>query len=173
MAGQGIDRREILRALALAAAASRFPGFDRWIFAHDHSRASGRETARSGAGSYVPQFLSAHEYATIARLAELIIPGDGSPGAVEAGVSEFIDFMAASDPKIQFRFRYGLGWLDAHGLRLYGYAFVDLTAAQQTEILEHLVFQLGSRIHHHGLLHLPRGIGDAGVSRTPVLCGEP
>ncbi|MBI1940878.1 MAG: gluconate 2-dehydrogenase subunit 3 family protein [Acidobacteria bacterium] len=140
MAGQGIDRREMLRALALAAAASRFPGFSRWVFAHDHARAPGG-LVNLQAGSYVPQFFSAHEYATVARLAELIIPSDGSPGAAEAGASEFIDFMAASDPKIQFRFRYGLAWLDAHAMRLDGRAFVELAAGQQNAILEHLAYR--------------------------------
>jgi hypothetical protein len=135
-----MDRREMLRAMALAAAASRFPGFDRWVFAHDHAPASERGPAKLGGGSYVPQFFSAHEYATVERLAELIIPGDGSPGAAEAGVSEFIDFMAASDPKIQFRLRYGLAWLEAHAMRLHGRAFVELTADQQAEILEHLAY---------------------------------
>ncbi len=141
MAGQGMDRREMLRAMALAAAASRFPGFERWVFAHDHARASGRAPEKAGGSSYQPQFFSSHEYATIARLAELIIPSDGSPGASEAGVSEFIDFMAASDRKIQFRFRYGLAWLDAHAMRLQGRAFVELTAKQQSEILTHLAYR--------------------------------
>ena len=141
MAGQGMDRREMLRAMALAAAASRFSGFDRWVFAHDHTRASRPAAENAGGSSYQPQFFSSHEYSTIARLADLIIPSDGSPGAAEAGVSEFIDFMAASDPKIQFRFRYGLAWLDAHAMRLDGRAFVELTAEQQSEILGRLAYR--------------------------------
>jgi hypothetical protein len=137
MAGQGIDRREVLRIMALAAAASKFPGFSRWVFAHDHARAASQQTAPP-AEAYPPQFFNPHEYATVERLAELIIPSDGSPGAREAGVAEFIDFMTLSDPKIQFRFRYGLAWLDAHAKRLYGGLFRELTELQQTEIVEHL-----------------------------------
>jgi hypothetical protein len=41
-------------------------------------------------------------------LTELIIPRDDTPGAHDAGVSEFIDFMAASDPEIQSPLRAGI-----------------------------------------------------------------
>src|SRR2546428_7659523 len=117
MAGQGIERREILRAMALAAAASQFTGFRRWVVAHDHAKVAG-EGAAPTTGPYVPQFFETGEYAMVARLAELIIPSDGSPGAREAGVSEFIDFMVAIDPGVQFRFRYGRAGLDAHAPRV-------------------------------------------------------
>ncbi len=140
MAGQGIERREVLRVMALAAAASQFPGFRRWVFAHDHAKAQG-EVANLAAGPYVPQFFAPDEYATVARLAELIIPSDGSPGAREAGASEFIDFMVASDPSVQFRFRYGLTWLDSHADRLHGEPFRRLETEQQTGVLEHLAYK--------------------------------
>ncbi len=138
MAGQGMERREMLRALALAAAASQFPGFHRWAFACDHVGAGPVQVKPS---RYTPQFFSDGEYATVGCLTELIIPSDGSPGAPEAGVSEFVDFMVASDPSIQFRFRYGLAWLDAHAERLQGRIFRELTAEQQTSILEHFAYK--------------------------------
>lgn len=140
MAEQGIERREVLRVMALAAAASQFPGFRRWVFAHDHSKATG-EVASLGNGPYVPQFFTAQEYATVASLAELIIPSDGTPGAREAGVSEFIDFMVGSDPRVQFRFRYGITWLDAHAAGLHGKPFRELDAEAQREIFEHLAYK--------------------------------
>lgn len=77
----------------------------------------------------------------MSRLAELIIPSDSSPGAREAGVSEFIDFMAASDPNVQVRFSYGLRWLDAHARRLHDRPFIQLTAGEQFEMLEHLAYK--------------------------------
>ncbi len=133
MAGQGLDRREMLRAMALAAAASQFPGFDRWILAHDHAPTSGHERSNASGKSCRPRFFSSHECPTMACLAELIIPSDGSPSAAEGGVSEFIDFMAASDPRIQFRSRYGLAWLDAHSMRLHARALVDLTSESKAK----------------------------------------
>jgi hypothetical protein len=44
IAGQGLERREILRAMALAAAASQFPGFHRWAFACGHVGAPPHES---------------------------------------------------------------------------------------------------------------------------------
>jgi gluconate 2-dehydrogenase gamma chain len=138
MAGQSIERREVLRILALATSASGFAGFEQWVFAHDHAHA---RQAKPGSSPYKPQFFSADEYASVKRLAEMIIPSDGSPGAREAGASEFIDFIVASDPELQPRFRKGLAWMNAHATRLHKRAFADLSAEQQTGILEHLAYK--------------------------------
>lgn len=140
MAGQGLDRREILRAMALAAAASQFPGFQRWAFACGHVGAV-KPASSAQPDAYVPQFFTPEEYATVERLTELILPSDGTPGAREAGVSEFVDFMVASDPGAQYQFRYGLAWLDAHSEKLFGKPFRDLDAGRQSDILKHLAYK--------------------------------
>ena len=94
MAGQSIERREILRVLAMAASASEFPGFCRWAFACEQA-----ETVkpRPEPESYMPQFFTTHEYATVEKLSDMIIPSDGSPGALQAGVSEFIGFILVNN----------------------------------------------------------------------------
>lgn len=138
MAGQGLERREVLRVLALAAAASEFPGFSRWALGCGHGEA-GRAQPRPE--HYVPQFFTAHEYTTVEKLSDIILPGGRSPGAADAGVSEFIDFMVASDPEVQYRFRYGLTWLDAHADRLYGRPFINIDPDKQRGILDHLAYK--------------------------------
>ena len=138
MAGQGLERREVLRILAIAAAASGYPGFQRWSFACHHE--GGTLLQVKGRG-YTPRFFSATEYATVERLADLIIPSDSSPGAREAGVGEFIDFMVGSDPGLQYKFRYGLTWLDAHARSLLGAIFTKLDEAQQKDVLKHLAYR--------------------------------
>ena len=137
MAGQGLERREVLRILAMAAGASTYPGFSRWSFACGHGGSGVIQVKRP---SYAPRFFSADEYATVERQAHVIIPSDGSPGAREAGVSEFIDFMVSSDPGIQYRFRYGLTWLDAHAGKLHGAPFRELDEVKQTGLLEPLAY---------------------------------
>ena len=87
---------------------------------------------------YEPQFFTPDEYAAIDHLSELIIPADRTPGAREAGVAEFIDFMTASDSEIQHPFRTGLSGLDAASKQKHGAAFVHLPEAQQTELLHSL-----------------------------------
>jgi Gluconate 2-dehydrogenase subunit 3 len=135
MAGQSMERREVLRIMALAAAASGAPGFHRWAFACEHVG-----TSQPRSTSYTPRFFTPDEYATVERLTDLIIPGDDTPGARDAGVSEFVDFMMASDPGKQYQMRYGLTWLDAHARRLHGQSFRLLDAGLQTALLEPLAY---------------------------------
>lgn len=138
MAGQGIQRREVLRILGTAAAAAQFPGFSKWGFACGHI---GNAALQIKPAVYRPQFFTAAEYAVVERLAEIIIPSDGTPGAKEAGVAEFIDFMVASDPDVQYGFRTGLTWLDAHAEQSAGKRFVELTPDSQISLLEPLGFK--------------------------------
>jgi gluconate 2-dehydrogenase gamma chain len=137
MAGQNFERREILRMLATAAVAAQFPGFSRWAFACEHVSAA----VQIKPAEYKPQFFGPAEYANVARLTELIIPTDETPGAREAGVAEFIDFMVWSDSDLQYPFRTGLAWLDANSERLYSKKFADLSQDQQAEMLTHLAFK--------------------------------
>ena len=141
MGGQSLERREVLRVLSLSAAAAEFIGFDRWAFACAQAHVGSELVKPPRTGPYSPRFFSAEEYHSLEILTELIIPNDGTPGAREAGVSEFIDFMVSSDPEIQYRFRYGLSWMDTHAQWLHGKIFKDLATPEQTEILEHLAYK--------------------------------
>src|SRR5579863_3991634 len=138
MAGQGIQRRGMLQILGVAAAAARFPGFSKWGFACGHL---GNAALQIKPAAYHPQFFTADEYALVERLADIIIPSDATPGAKEAGVAEFIDFMVANDPEVQYSFRTGLTWLNAHAERNAGGQFMTLSAEQQTSLLEPLGFK--------------------------------
>jgi gluconate 2-dehydrogenase gamma chain len=137
MAGQGVERREVLRILAIASVAAQFPGFTRWTFACEHVSA---DSAQIKNATYSPKFFTPAEYSSMERLTEMIIPSDGGAGAREAGVSEFVDFMVWSDSSLQYKFRLGLGWLDAHSDRLHSKTFIALDPAQQNEILLHLAY---------------------------------
>jgi gluconate 2-dehydrogenase gamma chain len=138
MAGQGVQRREVLRVLATAAAAAHFPGFSKWGFACSHV---GNAALQVRPAQYVPQFFTTDEYAMVDRLSELIIPSDATRGAKEAGVAEFIDFMVASDPEVQYQFRTGLVWLNAHSERHYGEKFLELNPDQQKSLLDPLAYK--------------------------------
>jgi hypothetical protein len=138
MAGQGIQRREILRILGTAATVATFPGFSKWGFACGHI---GNAALQIKPASYQPQFFSASEYAMVERMADIIIPSDGTPGAKEAGVAEFIDFMVFSDPEQQYPFRMGLAWLNGHSEQKLGKKFIELRSEQQTSLLEPLGFK--------------------------------
>jgi gluconate 2-dehydrogenase gamma chain len=138
VAGQGFQRREILRILGVAAVASHFPGFARWSYADAHAHPEGTPGRPQ---TYSPQFFTAAEYAVVTRLTELIIPTDDTPGAREAGVNEFVDFMVAHDAEAQPHLRAGLSWLDDRSRREHSRPFLELTEDEQTAALEPLAYQ--------------------------------
>jgi len=142
MAGQGIQRREVLRILGTAAAAATFPGFSKWGFACGHV---GNAAVPIRPASYQPVFFNAEEYAMVERLTEMIIPSDETLGANEAGVAEFIDFMVASDTEVQYPFRMGLAWLNAHSESSASKKFLELSGEQQNSLLEPLGFKSKAR----------------------------
>jgi gluconate 2-dehydrogenase gamma chain len=142
MAGQGIQRRKVLRILGTAAAAATFPGFSKWGFACGHV---GNAALSIRPASYHPIFFDVEEYAMVEQLAEMIIPSDETLGAKEAGVAEFIDFMVASDPEVQYPFRMGLAWLNAHSESSAGKKFLDLSGEQQNSLLVPLGFKSKAR----------------------------
>ena len=138
MAGQGVHRREILRILAAAAGAAQFPGFCKWSFACGHL---GNAVTQIRPAVYHPLFFSVPEYALIDCLTDIIIPNDTTPGAHEAGVSEFIDLMVSRDPQLQRDFRRGLNWLETHSRATHGKPFLKLSAEQQVALLEPLAYK--------------------------------
>ncbi|HUM04216.1 MAG TPA: gluconate 2-dehydrogenase subunit 3 family protein [Terriglobales bacterium] len=138
MAGQDFQRREILRVMAMAAVASHFPGFSKWAFAAAHPGASGTQIRPA---KYSPLFFNEQEYALVEKLTDLIIPSDDTPGARDAGVAEFVDFMIAHDSARQYSFRTGLTWLNAHSEKLSGKPFLELSTEQQQSVLEPLAYK--------------------------------
>ena len=133
MAGQGVGRRHILKIMGTAAVAGHFPGFCNWSFACGHTPGAAQQIKPA---LYQPEFFSGAEYPMVERLTEIIIPTDETPGAKEAGVAEFIDFMVANDfPDVQYRFRLGLAWLNAHSEQAGGKKFMELTLEGQNSLL--------------------------------------
>ena len=101
-----------------------------------HNHLQGQSAEPKKAGPYQPQFFSGQEAAAVARLTDLILPSDGTPGAKDAGVTEFLDFYLANSPDAaRTAFRHGLEWLDATSRTKFGQPFVRLPEAQQTALL--------------------------------------
>src|SRR5215471_15554044 len=157
MAGQGIDRREILRYIGIASVASTFPGFRRWTFACSHHAHAPAETSSQ---PYKPLFLSPEQFRLIEHLTEMILPADDSPGAKAAGVAEFIDFMLANRVAVaadddarsveerqrrgtaaQILFEGGLNWLNVRSKSEYKNNFIDCKTAEQVALLEELAYK--------------------------------
>jgi gluconate 2-dehydrogenase gamma chain len=159
MGGQGMERREILRYIGIASVAGTFPGFSKWVFAcpQDHPESA---LVKAPAQTYKPLFFSAEHYRMVEHIAEMIIPEDDTPGAKQAGVAEFIDFMVANRVPVsasrevrstddaieigkdaQSRFLAGLDWVNARCHSEFGRAFMDCSSDQQNSLLEELAYK--------------------------------
>lgn len=87
------------------------------------------------------QFFDEHEMKTIAVLSDIIIPKDDVSGsATDAGVPDFIEFMAKDRPGFQTPLRGGIKWLDLQCMRRYNADFASCSNAQQIEIVDEIAF---------------------------------
>lgn len=133
----GVTRREVLRRLALAVTAAGAGAFNVEAARAVHALAG---EARAQAGGYSPAAFDAHQFRTVTRLAELIVPADGGGGsAVDAGAPEFIDLLCSQNPDLLRIYADGLEWLDTAARRTYDRTFVDAGDARQREMLDGLV----------------------------------
>lgn len=130
-------RREILRK---AAAAALLGQMSAEAMQHVHEHAA--EAKKATAGVYKPKALNAHEYQTVTKLADLIMPPEGGePGGAAAGAPEFIDLMCSGSDRMAQIWLGGLAWLDDQSLKRYEATFVAAKPAQQTELLDLIAYR--------------------------------
>ncbi len=97
------------------------------------------------AADWKPIFLDAHQDATLAALADAIIPETDTPGAKAAQVHRFLDLLLAAEPPDRQRsFLHSLSYLDGESLTRYGSPFIGLAPAMRHELLEFFAYPMGS-----------------------------
>lgn len=88
---------------------------------------------------YVPRFFNPDEFHTVEILAEMIIPTDAQPGAKEAKVVNYIDFIVYSaaefEPALQKQWAEGLVLTNKLSAEKYGNRFSDISPSQREELL--------------------------------------
>ena len=136
-----LDRRRMLQLLAAAPAAAALTWSDAEAAqAHHDARAAWQEAQRTGT-AYTPKFFTAHEWAMLGTLVDMIIPKDARSGsATEAGVPEFIDFMMVDQPTRQVAMRGGLAWIDLECHRRYDKMFSAATDAERRAVLDDIAW---------------------------------
>jgi len=127
-------RRELLETIAAAALAGPLSAQQA---RHVHQEAA-RDTAASG-GAYHPKALTAHEFRSLQRLCELIVPG-----ASKGGAAEFIDLLASQNPEMAAIYTGGLAWLDHYMQRTVKTAFMEAGPGDQTALLDQIAYQRNS-----------------------------
>ncbi len=130
------SRRDTLKIIGAIGTTCAFPfSADELYGQHVHSAAM---APLAPAGPYQPKFFTAPELATVSRLADLIIPKTDTPGAVEAGVPQYIDFVVSANTEHQKRCREGIAWIDQHAKKNFSKPFLQLSEAQQIQLLRPL-----------------------------------
>ena len=133
-----MDRRQLLKAIAaapMAAAAISWTEAD--VRAASRAADEALQTAQRTNRRYTPKFFTAHEWATVSLMVDLIIPKDEKSGsATEAAVPEFMDFMMIDTPARQSAMRGGLAWIDHECQQRHDKSFVACTDAQRAAMLD-------------------------------------
>jgi hypothetical protein len=148
------SRRDVIRNLALGLVGTGM--LDLEAAQHVHSATNGEKKAN---GVYKPKFFAPHQYSTLKRLAELIVPADEVSGsAVDAGAPEFIDLLCSQSQKLGDIYNGGLAWFDAEMRRRYNSSFVEAPPASQTAFLDALIAaEQAERKRQGETVHYERG----------------
>ncbi len=86
-------------------------------------------------------YLNEHELTTIAVLCDIILPATEDAGSAnDAKVPEFIDFIVKDIPSHQLPMRGGLMWLDTESNRRFNKEFVNLSNAEQIQIIDDIAY---------------------------------
>lgn len=88
--------------------------------------------------NFVPKFFNEDQARLVSALAETILPGTTTPGAIDAGVPGFIDDMVGTvyDTAQQKNFTDGLAALAATAKSEIGTDFTDATSEEQLEFVK-------------------------------------
>jgi gluconate 2-dehydrogenase gamma chain len=133
-----ITRRDALRRLALVLTATGV--VDRVAAQEVHQMTSQAQAAAGGA--YTPKGLSPHEYRTLERLTDLIIPVEkGAPGAVAAGAAAWIDMLVSESDELKATYKTGLAWLDTTMKQRGAEDFLTASPGDQTKLLDQIAFR--------------------------------
>ena len=142
MSAESVSRRDLLKSLSTAAAATsvmRVIPLQAAEYAH---HMIDMEKAGSDGGAYAPKYFFTGQYKTLQALCETIFPADAdSGGAIEAGAPEFVDLLTSENPHYQLTLGGGIMWLDSACIDRYGTTYLDCAQQQKTEILDRIAYR--------------------------------
>jgi hypothetical protein len=152
MDGNNISRRRALQYLGMLAATAAGREFlSNWLpapnqvfaavqpgdMASMHATHQAAPAAQSGK-PYAPQFFNPEEFQTVEIVTELIIPSDDGPGAKEAEIAKYLDFLVFSAaehlPSLQQEWTEGLKILNRESQKQYGKPFRSASPADREKL---------------------------------------
>jgi hypothetical protein len=114
-----------------------------------------QEPEAEPAAAYTPQFFNPDEFQTVEVLTAMIIPSDESPGAKEAQVANYIDFVVFSAaefrPSLQKEWSEGLDFLERESKRQFDKKFREAAEADRAKLLTEISGpERDAKLHHDG-----------------------
>jgi gluconate 2-dehydrogenase gamma chain len=133
MSKRDASRREFLARAAVGAGAVAGAGAAPDALAQNHDGEVHGASIKDAHGA----FLNRDQAATIAAFTERLMPGaPGKPGALDAGVLNYIDLaLAGAYADLQDFYRRGLAQLDQYCRKTHRSPFAQLAAARQDEVI--------------------------------------
>ena len=142
-----IGRRGILKMLGTVPVAGLALSPAEALQAHEQAQKEVAASAKKGL-AFAPKFFTAHEWATVRLLADIVIPKDERSGsATDALVPEYMDF-TMTDPLIgerdreqrQTAMRGGLAWLDLECQDRFGKTFTLASEGERAQVLDDIAY---------------------------------
>jgi hypothetical protein len=99
-----VKRRDALKAIVIGSATASVVDAQsvlRAVRLPEHAAHASAASGSAATAVFTPKYFSRHEFAVVSRLADLIIPRDTTPGALDAHVPEYIDLQVSKMPDVQ------------------------------------------------------------------------
>jgi hypothetical protein len=125
------DRREALKIMGAIGTTCAFPFASNELYGQHVHPPPGHSAAYGP-----PRFFTPEELTTVSRIADLIIPPTETPGAVQAGVPAYIDYVVDSNEEWRNLYRQGIAWLRREH-------FDQMSQQDQISLLERYIDQPG------------------------------
>lgn len=144
-----MDRRESLKSLFVGSVAGGLvlngctPAEQKEVVSVDKPTGYGRTAKEKLRDERLrnEQFFAESELETLAILCDIILPGEADFGsATEAGVPEFIEFMAKDIPRHQVPLKGGLMWLDNQTNERFNLDFKSCSPEQQLMVIDEIAY---------------------------------
>ena len=111
----------------------QLPAFAMALDAQEHDHGAPATFARPARAVYFTN----HEFATLEKLCDCILPADDvSPAASATGAPEYIELLCSNNTRLAQTFRGGLAWLDSQSRMRFGTPFNYASATEQIALLE-------------------------------------
>lgn len=150
-----MDRRETLKSLLLAPLATGViastgcatsPGnsaagvnWTRLPTSYSYGRTEAEKL--SDEKLFAEDYFREHELITIAVLCDIILPGEHpNGGALDAGLPDFVEFMAKDRERYKLPLRGGIAWLDSRAIEKFGADFINVSETQRLSLCDEIAY---------------------------------